>query len=107
MISKESKTVLFVLYKQYLSRRKCGYFKADAMRFSSSIEIQKDFFPDMFPEDVDAALLELDQQGFVKVYSSDTMVHRAYLTDLAITTIESLPKEALSSLVKFLLHFVP
>lgn len=107
MLSKESKRVLFELYKQYLSRRKAGVSKSQAMSFSSSESIKNEYFPTMLLDDIDECIRELGRAGYTKNLYADGIVYLFQLTDFAIITLENQAKDTFLSVADFIAKFIP
>lgn len=106
-LTKESKLLLFEMYNQYLLRRSCGKSRRESKRFGSPERIREVLSLDMLPEDLDDSLVELKRNGFIKGLCCNNSVDLCELTDYAIVTLEQLPSDALSTLAKFLAHFIP
>lgn len=107
MLSKESKSVLYVLYKEYLSKRKSGISKSKALLFPSSTEVQKTNFNSMSAEDVDECICELGRNGYTNNFHASDIVYSFSLTDLAIVTLENQTKDTLLSVADFISKFIP
>ena len=74
MLTKDSKTVLYRLYKEYLARKKNNAPKIDAKSFGSASMIRDSMFPDWILEDVEESLRELGRNGFLNnLYADDTV----------------------------------
>ncbi len=90
-LTKDAKTVLYKLYKEYSDRRKHGFTKSDSKNFINVEEIQKNFFPDLLLEDVEDSLRELGRNNFLNNLYADDTVYTCRLSDFAIATMENLP----------------
>lgn len=106
-LTKDAKTVLYTLYKEYEKRRKHGSSKSEAKSFDSAESIQKDFFPNMLLEDLEDSLRELGHNDFLNNTYADNTVYVCLLSDLAIATMESQAKENLLSIADFISKFIP
>ena len=107
MLTKDAKTVLYELYKEYIVRRHNHISKSNAKDFISSDSIQENFFPDCSIDDIVDALRELGQNGFLyNVYSGDTIYH-CELTDYTISVMENQKKETFLTAVDFISKFIP
>lgn len=74
MLTKEAKTVLYQLYKEYLVRRDGNVSRSRAKCFSSAESIHASLFPDWSLEDVEDVLRELGRNGFLdNSYADDTI----------------------------------
>ena len=96
MLTKESKTVLYHLYKEYCLRRSNGLSRSASKEFDSSESVQKLLFPDWSVSDVDDCMCELGRNGYV-----------SSITYKAIVTMENQKKETLLNVVNFLAQFIP
>ena len=67
MLTKEAKTVLCQLYKEYLVRRDGNVSRSRAKCFSSAESIHASLFPDWSLEDVEDVLRELGRNGFLDI----------------------------------------
>ena len=83
-LTKDSEYLLCSLYKAYLQKRSDGIPKRRALMVDSSADIQREFFPNWSPEDVDATCRELDRAGFLNCLYADNIVYTAVLSDQAI-----------------------
>lgn len=106
-LTKDAKTMLYKLYKEYSDRRKHGFNKSDSKDFNNAEEIQKNFFPNLLLEDVEDSLRELGRNGFLNNLYADDTVYNCRLSDYAITTMENLPKETFNSNTDFIAKFIP
>ena len=107
MLTKDAKTVLYELYKEYRIRRQNHISKSDAKDFISSRSIQENFFPDWSIDDVVDTLRELGRNGYLyNVYSGNTVYH-CELTDYAISVMENQKKETFLTAVDFISKFIP
>ncbi|MFR5112349.1 MAG: hypothetical protein ACLTEF_13890 [[Clostridium] leptum] len=107
MLSKDAKTVLYALYKEYLSRRKQGISKSKAKNFDSAQHIYSTFFSDWSLEDIEDTLRELGRNKFLNNYYADQTIYHCELSDLAIVTMENQKKETLLSVADFISKFIP
>lgn len=107
MLTEDSKTVLYVLYQEYLSRRKYGFSKRDSKSFRSEESIHVSFFSDWSPDDVSDCLRELDRNGFLDTFYSDGEITLCNLSDYAIATLENQPRETFLSVAEFISKFIP
>lgn len=106
-LTKDAKTILYTLYKEYEKRRKHGTSKAESRSFDSAQSIQKDFFPDMLLEDLEDSLRELGRNDFLDNLYADGTVYHCALSDFGISTMESQKKETLLSIADFISKFIP
>lgn len=107
MLTKEAKTVLYHMYKEYLVRRDNKVPKSQAKDFGAAESIHALLFPDWYLEDIEDGLRELDRNNFVNaLYSSDT-IHDCELSDNAIITMENQRKETLLNVADFISKFIP
>lgn len=107
MLTKEAKTVLYHMYKEYLVRRDNRVSRSKAKEFGSAENIQSLLFPDWELEDIVDALRELGRNGFVNNFNADNTVYTCNLADSAIVIMENQKKETLLSVVDFISKFIP
>lgn len=107
MLTKESKTVLYHMYKEYLVRRDNHIPRSRAKEFGAAENIQSLLFPDWELEDIIDTLRELGRNGFVKNFNADNTVYKCDLTDFAIVKMENLKKETLLNVIDFIAKFIP
>ena len=88
-ISKESRKVLKVLLKEYKERRQQGQPKADAIRFTDSVKIHDDYFPDWSYSSIEYVCRELSRQEYLKCSSYNNISTIIFLTDKAILAYEN------------------
>ena len=107
MLTKDSKTVLYHLYKEYLARKKNNTPKIDAKSFGSASMIRDSMFPDWILEDVEESLRELGRNGFLNNLYADDTVCECLLTDSAIITLKNQKKNIFLSVADFISKFTP
>ena len=106
-MTKDAKTVLYHMYKEYLVLRSNHLPKSKAKRFDSTESIQKALFPDWCIEDIDEALRELEINGYVNNNYASEIIYECELTDNAISVMENQNKEKLLSALDFISKFIP
>lgn len=106
-LTKDAKTVLYVLYKEYITRRKLGFSKSFSRKFSSAKKIHEEFFAEYLLEYIEDSLRELGRNELLKNLYADNTVWHSTLTDFAIYTMENQTKETLLSLANFIKNFFP
>ncbi len=97
-----SKKILFKLYKEYLERRKLGFALSISKNFGSFEKINANFFPEILSEDLNNSIHELVNNGFLDDILINNTTHTYRLSNYAIATLETIPKEAFVSLAKFI-----
>lgn len=107
MLTKEPKTVLYHLYKEYCLRRTNGLSRNDSKELGSSESVQKLLFPDWSVSDVDDCMCELGQNGYLDNHHASNIIYCSSLTNKAIVTMENQKKETLLNVVNFLAQFIP
>lgn len=107
MLTKEAKTVLYHMYKEYLVRRDNKVPRAQAKDFGSAESIHALFFPDWSLEDIEDVLRELDRNGFLNNLYADDTVYHCSISDSAIVKMENQKKDTLLSVVDFISKFIP
>lgn len=107
MLTKEAKTVLYHMYKEYLVRRDNQIPRSRAKEFGSAESIHTSLFPDWSLEDIEDVLRELDRNGFLNNHYADDTIYDCELSDSAIVKMESQKKETLLTVADFISKFVP
>ena len=107
MLTKEAKTVLYHMYKEYLVRRDNQIPRSQAKFFGSAESIHASLFPDWSLEDVEDILCELGRNNFLNNDYADDTVYDCELSDSAIVKMESQKKEALRTVADFISKFIP
>lgn len=100
-----AKIALYKLYKEYLDRRKHGFSQPFSKSFGSFEEIKTNFFSKTPSEDLNDSLHELSNNGFLYDIPINDVTHKYELSNHAIATLETIPKEAILSLAKFIPNF--
>lgn len=107
MLTKEAKTVLYHMYKEYLVRRDNKVPRSQAKDFGAAESIHALLFPDWSLGDIEDVLRELDRNGFLNnSYAGDTVYHCS-ISDSAIVKMENQKKDALLSAADFISKFIP
>lgn len=104
-LTKDAKATLYKLYTEYRDKRKHGFSKSDSKDFGSAKEVHESFFSDLSLEDVDDFLLELKNNNLINGTRADGTMYKFELSDYAISTLESLPLDTLTSVAEFILKF--
>lgn len=107
MLTKESKTVLYHLFKEYRVRRSNGLSRKDSKSFGSSEHVQEALFPDWSVVDVDDCMCELSRNNYLDTFHASNFIYESSLTDEAIVELENMKKETLLNVVNFLTQFIP
>lgn len=105
-LTKDAKKLLYILYKEYLNRRKHNVAKTRATDFDSASSVQFNFMPNELLEDVEEYMRELGRNDFLENFYADDTIYSCYLTDYAICTMETLPKDTLVSVANFISQFL-
>ena len=107
MLTKEAKTVLYHMYREYLVRRDNLVPRSRSKEFGSAESIHASLFPDFSLEDIEDVLRELDRNNYVNnLYASDT-IYNCRLSDDAIMTMENQRKEVFLNVADFISKFIP
>ena len=106
-MAKDTKQILYGLYKEYLRRRNDGASRMDSKSFDSAQTIQENFFPDISVSDVEDSLRELDNEGLVHNRYGSDKIYGFVFTDRAIEVMENQKKETLLSIANFVSKFIP
>lgn len=107
MLTKDSKTVLYNLYKEYRVNRSNGLSRSDSKDIGSSEQVQKSLFPDWSVSDVDDCMCELSRNGYLHTHHASDLIYESELTDEAIVVMENQKKETLLNIANFLAQFIP
>lgn len=107
MLTKEAKTVLYHMYKEYLVRRDSQIPRSRAKEFGSAESIHASLFPDWSLEDIEDVLRELGRNNFLNNLYADDTVYDCELSNSAIVKMESQKKETLLSVADFISKFIP
>ena len=107
MLTKEAKTVLYHMYKEYLVRRDNQIPRSRSKEFGSAESIHALLFSDWSLEDVKDVLRELGRNGFLNNLYADDTVYNCALSDSAIVKMENQKKETLLTVVDFISKFIP
>lgn len=105
-ISKDSKKLLFLIYKSYLKKREDGMSRSNAISFGTSEDIYHDIMPESSADDVKSFLYELKNAGYIQGSDYDNKLCICELTNKAIVTLENYPKETFVSIASFLANFI-
>lgn len=107
MLTSESKSMLYDLYKEYKNRRYNGADRLLAKNFGSAEHLHDSLFQSWHLSDVEDIMRELDNAGYLNnLYASDT-IYESFLTDLAISSLDNQPKEIFLSVADFISKFIP
>ena len=106
-MTKDAKTLLYHMYKEYLIRRENHVSKSKAKDFDCAETIHETLFSDWCLEDVTETLRELDQLGFVNNFYADNTVYYCELTNNAISVMENQKKENILNVLNFISNFIP
>lgn len=106
-ITKDSKAVLFALWREYKRRRAAGQSRLQARLFPSSRAIRAEYAPDLDDADVLAALWELMRAGYLDGQNANNELIGCSLTDAAISALEQLPFETVKTVADFIGNFIP
>lgn len=106
-MTKDTKQILYGLYKEYLRRRNDGASRMDSKSFDSTQTIQENFFPDISVSDVEDSLRELDNEGLVHNRYGSDKIYGFVFTDRTIEVMENQKKETLLSIANFVSKFIP
>lgn len=102
-LTKESKSLLELLYSVYACRRKEGESRSRAKCFFSARKIQETYLKQMDEEDVFKLCIELRRAGCISGLFADNTLYEISLTDDAIIYGEQTFKRNVSDLAQWLL----
>lgn len=106
-ITKDSKKLLLLMYKEYQRRRANGMDRRAAMNFNSAEAVHDLLLPKEDGNDVLDYLWELKRAGYIEGLDADNTLYTCYLTTKAIMTLEQLPADVLKSVAEFIGNFIP
>ena len=106
MLTKEAKTVLYHLYREYLARRDRNVSRSRAKSRPQNLSKHL-FFPDWSLEDVEDILRELGRNGFLNNYHANNTIYNCYLSDAALVKMENQKKESFLTVADFITKFIP
>ena len=106
-LTKDSKKILFTLFKEFRTRRNSGISRRDAANFRSASFIHSNYFSDWLLVDVEDCLRELGRAGFLDNGYADNTVYFCHLSDAGIAYLELLPAETLTNIIDFIAKFIP
>lgn len=107
MLTKEAKTVLYHMYKEYLVRRDNGESRSRSKNFGSAEKIHSYLFPDSSLEDIEDVLCELGRNGFLNNFYANDTIYTCDLSDSAIMKMENQKKETFLTVADFISKFIP
>lgn len=107
MLTKEAKTVLYHMYKEYLVRRDNHISRSQSKDFGSADSVHALLFPDWNLEDIVDVLRELGRNNFLNNSYADDTVYHCELSDSAIVKMENQKKETLLTVADFISKFIP
>ena len=105
-MTNDAKKVLFGLYKEYFDKISHGFTRKDSKYFGSSTDIQQEFFPEMYPEDIEDILFELSSLGLVDNIEASGSIYSCSLSSKGISVFEDLPKNSLKTFISFAFEIV-
>ena len=70
-LSKDAKSILYTLYKEYVDRRSHGFSRTFSKNFESSKSVHEKYFPHLIFEDVNDILWELSDNDFIDGFTAD------------------------------------
>lgn len=104
-LTKESKKVLFKLYKEYLERIQSGTPRVKAKSFDPGI-INQTIFQEYSPSDFNDYLCELGSRYYLDNFYGDGIVEHTSLTNSAIFEMENRFKNGILDVADFISKFV-
>lgn len=89
LLTKDAKSVLLKLYKNYLEKIASGVARDQAKQFGSSEDIKDNILPDETIDNIDSYCYELRDQNYLHVVGADNSIYLSELTSLAINAMEN------------------
>lgn len=102
MLTKDADTLLCVLYKEYLDRRKAGNSKSDARYLGGAKWIHENLMSKWSVEDIADTCAELSDQNLLDCFWADNTVFESALTDRGIYYMENRFKDGVESFFGYL-----
>ena len=106
-LTKNSKKLICLLYKDYLKKRKAGLSKTISNSFGSSHNIHERLCPNWIFEDVDNTCRELSRAGMLNCLWADDIACLVQISDSGIIYMENRSKNGLLGVIKFISEFKP
>lgn len=106
-ITKDAKSMIYLMYKEYKSRRKNGMSKIDSKTFGSARSIQGNLLPDTLLSDIEDTLRELGRNEYVDNFYASNTIYYCSLSDKAISVLENQSTETFLSVTDFISKFIP
>ena len=97
-ITNDSYNVLCIIYEAYLQRRNNGISKNQARDFTDYELFRREYIPDIHSDDMYSAIVELKNNGYVKLYVDGGFL----LSDDGIVLMENKFKNNLSDVMDFI-----
>ena len=106
-MTKESKRLLYYMYKAYLDNRDRGFSRDDARCFGDFTSIRDSFAPESSVQDVGDCLRELRHYDYVLLDDGDDDADFCVLTYEGVDLMEQLPRDTIKSFADFITKFIP
>lgn len=102
-LTKKTDQAFCAIYNEYLKRIDSGKSKDEAIEFGAIFELQSTILPEWFEEDINAALSELSDCGFIHMYVDSSFE----LLNTAILYMERRFPDGLKELFSIVAPFLP
>lgn len=102
-LTKDTDKFLCIVYKEYLSRRKGGIRKSQAINFDDPTSLVDQLLLDETPDDIADSISELAKAGFVETYIDSSF----HLNNKSIIYMENRFKNGLLEVADFISKFIP
>lgn len=103
VLTKESDKFLAIIYKEYLTRRKSGISKFQAVTFEKEEMINNDKLSSCLESDIESNIEELHRQHLIEM----DLAYDFELTDLGIVYMENRFKNNINEVTDFIAKFIP
>ncbi|WP_242327918.1 hypothetical protein [Lactococcus lactis] len=87
-LTKDSKQLLAIIYKEYLSKINNGVSKNSAKRIGHISDICE-LVPDWLPDDVLETMYELEKARYVQIHPGSNTIYNSFLLDKTIIYFEN------------------
>ncbi|EKF50924.1 hypothetical protein [Lactococcus garvieae] len=104
-LTKDSKELLAIIYKEYLSKINNGESKRFAKRIGHLTTVCE-LAPDWLEDDVLDTMNELGQAGFIKNQHGNNIIYNSYLLDKTIIYFENKNINTVKSIAEWALKLI-
>lgn len=88
-LTRDAKSFLLKLYKNYLDKANNDIDRSSAKRFGSSLEIRSNITPEISIENITSYCFELSDKNFLNVIPGSNIAFKTELTNSGINVMEN------------------